>query len=124
MIEVKVSFDEVITVEEVASAVERYHPVAISFVQAEVVTGGSNPAKEIFGLARQHNLLTVTDSVSAVGGEALLVDEWSVDFAVMGAQKRSPDLTVSAQSAFHHAAGPSWSRMKERLAIPFYPCSI
>lgn len=87
VIEVKVSFDEVITVEEVASAVERYHPVAISFVQAEVVTGGSNPAKGIFELARKYNLITVTDSVSAVGGEALLVDEWSVDFAVMGAQK-------------------------------------
>jgi aspartate aminotransferase-like enzyme len=85
--QVKVSFDEVITVEEVASAIERFQPVAISFVQAEVVTGGSNPAEEIFALARKHNLLTVTDSVSAVGGEALLVDEWAVDFAVIGAQK-------------------------------------
>lgn len=87
VVEVKVSFDEVVTPEAVASAIERYQPVAISFVQAEVVTGGSNPAEQIFKLAREHNLITITDSVSAVGGEALPVDEWAVDFAVIGAQK-------------------------------------
>lgn len=85
--EVKVPFDEVVPAEAVASAIERYNPVALSFVQAEVVTGGSNPAKEICKLARDHNLITVTDSVSAVGGEALPVDEWGIDFAVIGAQK-------------------------------------
>lgn len=85
--EVKVPFDQVITADEVASAIAKFKPVAISFVQAEVVTGGSNPAEEIFRLAREYNLITLTDSVSAVGGESLLVDEWAVDFAVMGAQK-------------------------------------
>ncbi|MFD2877978.1 aminotransferase class V-fold PLP-dependent enzyme [Paenibacillus rhizoplanae] len=66
--EVKVPFDQVVTVEEVAAAIELHQPVAISLVQAEVVTGGSNPAEEIFKLARRHDLITVTDSVSAVGG--------------------------------------------------------
>lgn len=70
VVEVKVPFDEVVTVQEVAAAIERFKPCALSFVQAEVVTGGSNPAKEIIKLARAANLVTVTDSVSAVGGEA------------------------------------------------------
>ncbi|WP_342481363.1 aminotransferase class V-fold PLP-dependent enzyme [Paenibacillus sp. FSL L8-0340] len=87
VVEVKVPFDEVVTVQEVAAAIERFKPCALSFVQAEVVTGGSNPAKEIIKLARAANLVTVTDSVSAVGGEALPVDEWGVDFAAIGAQK-------------------------------------
>ncbi|WP_238654976.1 pyridoxal-phosphate-dependent aminotransferase family protein [Paenibacillus piscarius] len=87
VVEVKVPFDQVVTVEQVAAAIEQYQPVALSFVQAEVVTGGSNPAEEIFRLARRHDLITVTDSVSAVGGESLPVDEWEVDFAVIGAQK-------------------------------------
>ncbi|AET60179.1 serine-pyruvate aminotransferase [Paenibacillus terrae HPL-003] len=87
VVEVKVPFDEVVTVEEVAAAIERYKPCALSFVQAEVVTGGSNPAKEILKIARDFNLITVMDSVSAVGGEALLVDEWGVDFVAVGAQK-------------------------------------
>lgn len=87
VVEVKVPFDEVVPAEQVAAAIERVKPDAISFVQAEVVTGGSNPAKEILRIARTHNLITVTDSVSAVGGEALLVDDWGVDFAAVGAQK-------------------------------------
>jgi aspartate aminotransferase-like enzyme len=87
VVEVKVPFDEVVTGDQVASAIKEFSPCALSFVQAEVVTGGSNPAKEIFKIAKESNLITVTDSVSAVGGEALLVDEWGVDFAVIGAQK-------------------------------------
>jgi aspartate aminotransferase-like enzyme len=87
VIEVKVPFNEVVTGDQVASAIKEFSPCALSFVQAEVVTGGSNPAEEIFKIAKQFNLITVTDSVSAVGGEALLVDEWGVDFAVIGAQK-------------------------------------
>ncbi|TDL68563.1 alanine--glyoxylate aminotransferase family protein [Paenibacillus amylolyticus] len=87
VIEVKVPFDEVVPAEEVAAAIERYKPSAVSFVQAEVVTGGSNPAEEIIKIARAHKLITVSDSVSAVGGEALPVDEWGVDFVAIGAQK-------------------------------------
>ncbi|MFM1655004.1 pyridoxal-phosphate-dependent aminotransferase family protein [Brevibacillus sp. B_LB10_24] len=87
VVEVKVPFDEVVTAEEIAEAIERFNPCAVSFVQAEVVTGGSNPAKEICRIARDFNIITVTDSVSAVGGEALLIDEWGVDFAIIGAQK-------------------------------------
>lgn len=87
VVEVKVPFDEVVPAEEVAAAIEQFKPCAVSFVQAEVVTGGSNPAQEILRIARGFNLITVLDSVSAVGGEALLVDEWEVDFAAVGAQK-------------------------------------
>lgn len=65
--EVKVPFDQVVTAAEVEAAIELHRPVAVSLVQAEVVTGGSNPAEEIFKLARKHQLITVTDSVSAVG---------------------------------------------------------
>jgi aspartate aminotransferase-like enzyme len=87
VIEVKVPFDEVATVEEVAAAIERHKPCAISFVQGEAVTGGSNPTKEILEIARQSNLITVIDSVSAVGAEPVLMDEWSIDFVAIGAQK-------------------------------------
>ncbi|MHA6528743.1 pyridoxal-phosphate-dependent aminotransferase family protein [Paenibacillus sp. BAC0078] len=113
--EVKVPFDEVVTAEKVVSAIEQFKPCAISFVQAEVVTGGSNPAKEIFKLAQDNNLITVTDSVSAVGGEALLVDEWEVDFAVIGAQKAlSGPNGVSAVSI----SPRGWEFLASNLSAP------
>lgn len=87
VVEVKVSFDKVVTVREVHEAIKRHSPCAISFVQAEVVTGGSNPAKEILEVAKEYQLVTIMDSVSAVGGEQLLTDEWGVDLVAIGAQK-------------------------------------
>jgi len=87
VIEIKVSFDEVATVEAVAAAIEQYKPVALSFVQAESVTGGTNPTAEILKVARSANLITIIDSVSAIGAEPVLFDEWGVDFVTIGAQK-------------------------------------
>lgn len=87
VVQVQVPFDEVVTANAVLAAIEQYKPDALSFVQAEVVTGGSNPTKEILKIAREFNLITVMDSVSAIGGENLLIDEWEVDFAAIGAQK-------------------------------------
>lgn len=124
VVEVKVPFDQVVTVEAVAAAIEQYQPVALSFVQAEVVTGGSNPAEDIFRLARKHDLITVTDSVSAVGEKPCLwmSGRWTSPSLVR--KKRSPDPTESVRSVFHRAAGPSWRPMNGRRAIPFCLCWI
>lgn len=80
-------FDDVIRVEDVAAAIERERPEVLSFVQAEAVTGGTNPTKELLELARRHNLITVLDSVSAVGAEPVPMEEWGIDFVAIGAQK-------------------------------------
>jgi len=87
VIEIKVSFDEVATAEAVAAAIEQYKPVALSFVQAESVTGGTNPTEAILKVARSANLITIIDSVSAIGAEPVLFDAWGIDFVTIGAQK-------------------------------------
>ncbi|OWA34028.1 aminotransferase [Saccharibacillus sp. O16] len=85
--ELRVPFDEVVTAEAVEDAIAQFKPQAISFVHAEVVTGGSNPAAAILEAARQYDLITVIDSVSAVGGEELPIDAWGADLVAIGAQK-------------------------------------
>lgn len=87
VIEIKVSFDDAATAETVAAAIEQYKPEALSFVHAESVTGGSNPTAEILKIARSANLITIVDSVSAIGAEPVLFDEWGIDFVTIGAQK-------------------------------------
>ncbi|MEO3946270.1 aminotransferase class V-fold PLP-dependent enzyme [Gorillibacterium sp. CAU 1737] len=84
---VESSFDEVITVEAVAAAIEQSKPSVLSFVQAESITGGTNPTRRILELARQAGLITVVDAVSAIGAEPVLMDEWGIDFVTIGAQK-------------------------------------
>ncbi len=85
--ELRVAFDQVVTAEAVEAAIEHSKPQALSFVHAEVVTGGSNPASAILEAARRHDLITIIDSVSAVGGEELPIDAWGADLVAIGAQK-------------------------------------
>ncbi len=87
VIELRVPFDEVVTAQAVEAAIKGSKPHAISFVHAEVVTGGSNPAKDILELARRYDLISVIDSVSAVGGEELPIDAWGADLVAVGMQK-------------------------------------
>ena len=85
--EVVTSFDEVATVGKVAQAIEQYKPCALSFVQAEAITGGTNPTEKILDLARRAGLVTIVDSVSAIGAEPVLMDSWAIDFVAVGPQK-------------------------------------
>jgi aspartate aminotransferase-like enzyme len=85
--EIASSFDDVMRIEDVAAAIVRYRPHVLAFVQAEAVTGGANPAKEILELARQANIITVLDAVSAIGAEPVLTDAWGIDFVIIGPQK-------------------------------------
>lgn len=87
VVTLQTSFDEVATVDQAAATIEQYRPCALAFVHAEAATGGSNPASRILQLARQSNTLTIMDSVSAIGAEPVLMDEWGIDFVAVGAQK-------------------------------------
>lgn len=87
VVELRTPYDDVVAVAAVAEAIERHHPCAVAFVQAEAVTGGSNPTQALLDLARQNNLITIVDAVSAIGAEPVLMDEWAMDFVAVGAQK-------------------------------------
>jgi aspartate aminotransferase-like enzyme len=85
--EITSPFDEVIRIEDIVTAIDRYKPQVLSLVQTEAVTGGANPAKEILEIAGQANVITVLDAVSAVGAEPVLTDAWGIDFVIIGPQK-------------------------------------
>jgi aspartate aminotransferase-like enzyme len=85
--EITVPYDSVVSAQAVSEELDRLKPCAVAFVQAEAVTGGSNPTREILAAARSRGVLTVVDSVSAVGAEPLLMDEWRMDFVAVGLQK-------------------------------------
>ncbi len=87
VVELRTPYNEVTAADAVAAEIERSRPCALAFVQAEAATGGSNPTKEILEIARRNNLVTVVDSVSAIGAEPVLMDEWGMDFVAIGAQK-------------------------------------
>ncbi|GAL32443.1 serine-pyruvate aminotransferase [Vibrio maritimus] len=65
------------------------HPDAkiLAFVHAETSTGAVSDAKALGTLAKQHNMLSIVDAVTSLGGVPLLVDEWQLDAVYSGSQK-------------------------------------
>ena len=51
----------------------------LAFVHAETSTGAISDAKALAELARQHDCLTIVDTVTSLAGSPLMVDEWGLD---------------------------------------------
>jgi len=58
-----------------------------TLVHCETPSGITNPVGEICKLLKKHGIITVVDSVSAIGGEPLEVDQWEMDIVLGGSQK-------------------------------------
>ncbi len=67
----------------------KQHPdaKAVAFVYAETSTGARSDAASIAKLARQADMLTIADCVTALGGIELDCDKWGLDIVYAGTQK-------------------------------------
>ena len=68
-----------------------------TLVHCETPSGITNNIKEICKLLNNYGIISVVDSVSAVAGEELNVDEWGIDVLLSGSQKclsATPGLTL------------------------------
>jgi alanine-glyoxylate transaminase/serine-glyoxylate transaminase/serine-pyruvate transaminase len=65
------------------------HPDArvLAFVHAETSTGAISDARTLAELARQHDCLSIADTVTSLGGSPLKVSEWGLDAVYSGTQK-------------------------------------
>ena len=59
----------------------------VAFVHAETSTGALSDAETLASLARQHDCLTIVDTVTSLGGVPLRVDDWGLDAVYSGSQK-------------------------------------
>lgn len=77
-----------VTPEKLAAAL-RDNPKAglVAFVQAETSTGALTEPEPLVTLAHEHGCLTIVDTVTALGGCAVKVDEWGIDAVYSGSQK-------------------------------------
>lgn len=66
-------------------------------VHCDTPSGVLNDISKICPLLKKYGILTVVDSVAAMGGEPFLVDDWQIDLALGGSQKvlsAPPGLTL------------------------------
>ncbi|MDR3597180.1 alanine--glyoxylate aminotransferase family protein [Clostridium sp.] len=81
-------YNKAIDIENLNKFLEKDHNFKYAtIVHCDTPTGVLNDLSKICPLLKEYGILTVVDSVSAMGGEKIKVDEWQVDIALGGSQK-------------------------------------
>lgn len=82
-----------------------------TLVHCETPSGITNPVDQICPLLKRYGILTVMDSVSAIGGEELKTDEWQIDIVLGGSQKC---LSAPPGLTFLSISSTAWGRIMNR----------
>ena len=86
-----------IDLEKLKKFLEKDHDFKLAtLVHCETPSGITNPIDKICPLLKEYGIISVVDSVSAIGGEPVEVDKWQIDMILGGSQKcisASPGLT-------------------------------
>ncbi|WP_160686697.1 alanine--glyoxylate aminotransferase family protein [Clostridium sp. C2-6-12] len=81
-------YSKTIDVEKLRMFLEKDHDFKYAtIVHCDTPTGVLNDLSKICPLLNEYGILTVVDSVSAMGGEEIRVDDWKIDIALGGSQK-------------------------------------
>ncbi len=78
---------EVFGVGEVKEALALEKPKVVAIVMAETSTGASQPVEEIAAAVRDAGAMLILDTVTALGGVPVEIDNWQVDAVYSGTQK-------------------------------------
>lgn len=119
----KTDYDKSVSPEALETFLRQDHNFKLAtLVHCETPSGISNPVNHICPLLKKYGILSVVDSVSALGGEELFVDDWQMDVVIAGSQKclsAAPGLTLMSISP------DAWDMIESRKTpvIGFY-CNL
>lgn len=116
--EIVKEWGKAITPEEVRAALEREPDARAVFItHHETSSGVVNPIHEIGPAVAETDAVFAIDSVSAIGGIEIKIDDWKIDFMAAGSQKA---LMIPAGLSFVAVSAKGW-KAYERSTLPkFY----
>ncbi len=82
-----------------------------SMVHSETPSGTINPVREIGAVCREFGVITLVDTVSGLGSEHVVPEEWGIDIGIVGPQKCLGGLPGLSLISVSPAA---WSAMEQR----------
>ncbi len=85
--EIKRPWGQVFTPDDLKDALAAAKPKVVGIVMAETSTGASQPIEEISDAVHDAGALLLVDTVTALGGMPVKVDEWNIDAVYAGSQK-------------------------------------
>ncbi|NFE17828.1 pyridoxal-phosphate-dependent aminotransferase family protein [Clostridium botulinum] len=91
-------------------------------VHCDTPSGVINDISKICPMIKENGIMTVVDSVSAMGGQELKVDEWEIDMVLGGSQKC---MSAPPGLSFLSISEDAFKAMKERKTpIASYYCNL
>ncbi|HBJ2608301.1 aminotransferase [Clostridium botulinum] len=91
-------------------------------VHCDTPSGVINDVSKICPMLKEKGIITVVDSVSAMGGQELKVDEWKIDIVLGGSQKC---MSAPPGLSFLSISEDAFKAMKERKTpIASYYCNL
>jgi len=91
-------------------------------VHCETPSGITNSINKVCPLLHNHGIISVVDSVSAVGGEELKTDDWKIDILLGGSQKC---LSAPPGLTFLSISKRAWNKILNRkTSITGYYCNL
>jgi aspartate aminotransferase-like enzyme len=95
---------------------------AATLVHCETPSGITNHVDEICPLLKQYGIISIVDSVSAIGGEELETDEWKMDIVLGGSQKC---LSAPPGLTFLSISPDAWNKILNRKTpIAGFYCNL
>lgn len=109
--------------EELKEFLEQDHKFKYAtIVHCDTPTGVLNNLAKICPLLKEYGILTVVDSVAAMIGEPIHVDEWQVDIALGGSQKA---ISAPVGLTFMSISQEAWKAMEDRKTpIAGFYCNL
>ncbi|XP_041377342.1 serine--pyruvate aminotransferase-like [Gigantopelta aegis] len=78
---------EVFSLKEIEEALKQHSPAVLFITHGESSGGTAQPFNGIGNLCHKYNCLLLVDSVAAMGGVPLRMDQWDIDALYSGSQK-------------------------------------
>lgn len=107
---------QVFTEHEAAEFIEREHPDAVAFVQAETSTGAYQSGRAITPAARAVNAIVIADCVTSLGAMPVELDDVRIDVAFSCSQK---GLSCPAGLSPVSISPRAWELLERRADDPF-----
>ena len=87
-IELAVPYNEAIDPESVRAVLQSNPDIRFcSMVHSETPSGTINPVRAIGAVCREFGVLTLVDTVSGLGSELVVPEDWGIDIGIVGPQK-------------------------------------
>ncbi|MCD6471736.1 alanine--glyoxylate aminotransferase family protein [Candidatus Aerophobetes bacterium] len=88
VVRLKEDYNKAIDPDKVRAALEENKDIkALTVVHMDTPVGITNPINEICKIAKEFGVLTIVDSVAALGGIDIRPDDWDIDICICGSQK-------------------------------------